>query len=181
MQVDNSVKNKYDSILKIATHAFTNALIPIVELPDDEYEVISCEIFSPGKDVKSMDILLKGKNGYVNIEFHKQPLSKSQLDRDFEYVVDCYMFYGETVEQRIVVVDNNQKSVEKMVNASGAGDSFFATIIFGNIKNLKEEESLELAMAAGILTVQSNETISPVLCLENLKKIIMEEKRDKND
>ncbi len=114
MQVDNSVKNKYDSILKIATHAFTNALIPIVELPDDEYEVISCEIFSPGKDVKSMDILLKGKNGYVNIEFHKQPLSKSQLDRDFEYVVDCYMFYGETVEQRIVVVDNNQKSVEKI-------------------------------------------------------------------
>ena len=107
MQVGNSVKNKYDSILKIATHAFTNALIPIVELPDDEYEVISCEIFSPGKDVKSMDILLKGKNGYVNIEFHKQPLSKSQLDRDFEYVVDCYMFYGETVEQRIVVVDNN--------------------------------------------------------------------------
>ena len=73
------------------------------------------------------------------------------------------------------------KPVEKMVNASGAGDSFFATIIFGNIKNLKEEESLELAMAAGILTVQSSETISPLLCLENLKKIIMEEKKDKND
>ena len=152
MQVDNSVKNKYDSILKIATHAFTNALIPIVELPDDEYEVISCEIFSPGKDVKSMDILLKGKNGYVNIEFHKQPLSKSQLDRDFEYVVDCYMFYGETVEQRIVVVDNNQKSVEKIditPKFSYYGNYFYVPDIDGcevlnNIKN-KLENNQELS------------------------------------
>lgn len=101
-------------MLKIATHAFTNALIPIMKLPEDEYGVISCEIFSPGKDVKSMDILLKGKNGRVNVEFHKQPLSKSHLDRDFEYVVQCYMFYGETIEQRIVVVDNDRKSVEKI-------------------------------------------------------------------
>ena len=70
------------------------------------------------------------------------------------------------------------KPVEKMVNASGAGDSFFATIIFGNIKNLKEEESLELAMAAGILTVKSSETISPDLSLENLEKIINEENKE---
>ena len=70
------------------------------------------------------------------------------------------------------------KPVEKMVNASGAGDSFFATIIFGNIKNLKEEKSLELAMAAGILTVKSSETISPDLSLENLEKIINEENKE---
>lgn len=112
--LNNSTRNNYDSILKIATHAFTNALIPIIKLPEDEYEVISCEIFSPGNDVKSMDILLKGKNGYVNIEFHKQPLSKSHLDRDFEYVVQYYLFYGETIEQKIVVVDNNRKSIEKI-------------------------------------------------------------------
>ena len=70
------------------------------------------------------------------------------------------------------------KPVEKMVNASGAGDSFFATVIFGNIKNLKEEKSLELAMAAGILTVKSSETISPDLSLENLEKIINEENKE---
>ena len=86
------------------------------------------------------------------------------------------LFFSEKIKIR-----KKFKPVEKMVNASGAGDSFFATIIFGNIKNLEEEESLELAMAAGILTVQSSETISPLLCLENLKKIIMEEKKDKND
>ena len=59
--INNSVKNKYDSIFKIATHAFTNALISIAEIPEDDYEIISCEIFKPGEDVKSMDILLRGK------------------------------------------------------------------------------------------------------------------------
>ena len=68
------------------------------------------------------------------------------------------------------------KPVVNMVNASGAGDSFFATIIFGDINKFSEEESLEFAMAAGILTVKSKETISPELSFENLKKIIIEEK-----
>ena len=67
------------------------------------------------------------------------------------------------------------KPIKSMVNASGAGDSFFATIIFGDINNLKENESLELAMAAGILTVKSKETISPELSIEILKKIVVEE------
>ena len=112
--IDNDIKNSYDSILKIATHYFVNALIPITDLPEDEYRIVSCEIFKPGKDVKSMDILLKGKKGCVNIEFHKQALSKSQLDRDFEYVVECYLFYDKTIDQRIVVLDNKRKSIEKL-------------------------------------------------------------------
>lgn len=68
----------------------------------------------PGHDMKIMDILLKGKNGYINIEFHKQPLSKAHLDRDFEYVVGCYFHYGETMDQRIVILDDSRKSVEKL-------------------------------------------------------------------
>ncbi len=68
----------------------------------------------PGHDMKIMDILLKGKNGYVNIEFHKQPLTKAHLDRDFEYVVGCYFHYGETMDQRIIILDDSRKSVEKL-------------------------------------------------------------------
>ena len=142
--INNSLKNKYDSILKIATHAFTNALIPIIDLPEDDYVVVSCEIFSPGKDAKSMDILLKGKNGYVNVEFHKQPLAKSHLDRDFEYVVECYMFYGETIEQKIVVVDNNRKSIDRIQitpNFSYYGNYFYVPDIDGHevLNNIKDK------------------------------------------
>jgi len=67
------------------------------------------------------------------------------------------------------------RQIENMVNASGAGDSFFATIIFGNINKLNEIESLELALAAGIITIKSKETISPELSIENLKNIVDEE------
>lgn len=112
--LDNSIKNQYDSLFKIATHSFTNALIQITELPDDEYEVVSCEMFSPGKDVKSMDILLKGQQGFVNIEFHKQPLSKAHLSRDFEYVIQYFFFYGEPIDQKIIVIDNDRKSVDRL-------------------------------------------------------------------
>lgn len=132
--LSNSVKNQYDTIFKVASHSFTNALIQITDLPCDEYELVSSEIFSPGKDVKLMDILLKGPNGYINIEFHKQPLSKPILDRDFEYVVNCYLFYGENIDQKIVVIDDDRKSVEKIEitpNLHYFGDYYYVSDIDG--------------------------------------------------
>ena len=73
------------------------------------------------------------------------------------------------------IIRKQFKTVENMVNASGAGDSFFAAIIYGNINNLNENESLELALAAGIITIKSKETISSELSIENLKNIVKEE------
>ena len=108
------MKNRYDSILKIATHSFINALISITDLPEDDYRIVSCEIFKPGNGVKSMDILLKGKEECVNVEFHKQALSKSHLNRDFEYVIQCYLFYDQVIDQKIIVMDTDRKSVEKI-------------------------------------------------------------------
>ena len=77
------------------------------------------------------------------------------------------------------IIRKQFKSVENMVNASGAGDSFFATIIYGNINNLNENESLEMALAAGIITIKSKGTISPELSIENLKNIVNEENSKK--
>ena len=148
--LDNSIKNRYDSIFKIATHSFTNALIQITELPDDEYEVVSCEIFAPGRNVKSMDILLKGKKGFVNIEFHKQPLSRAHLSRDFEYVIQYFFFYDEPIDQKIVVIDNDRKSIDRlqiMPDLEYKGKLFYVPNFDGkkvlnNIKNkIRNEET----------------------------------------
>ena len=100
--------------MKISSHCFTNALIQVLDLPEDEYTVVSCEIFSPGRDVKSMDILLKGKKGYINIEFHKRPLSKAMLDRNLEYIVNCYISYDAPLDQKILIIDDNRTSVKKI-------------------------------------------------------------------
>ncbi|MBR0371898.1 MAG: hypothetical protein IJH63_14490 [Methanobrevibacter sp.] len=132
--LDNNIKNRYDSLFKIATHAFVNGLIPLLDLPEDDYIIISNEIFNPGHDMKIMDILLKGKNGYINIEFHKQPLSKSHLNRDFEYVLQCYFHYGETMDQKIVILDNDRKSVDKLQilkNLEYKADCYFTPEIDG--------------------------------------------------
>ncbi len=132
--IDNKIKNHYDSLFKIATHAFVNGLIPLLDLPEDDYIIISNEIFKPGHDVKIMDILLKGKNGLINIEFHKQPLSKSHLNRDFEYVIQCYFQYGETINQKIVILDNDRKSVDKLQilkNLEYKADCYFTQEIDG--------------------------------------------------
>lgn len=80
-------------MFKISTHAFLNALIPLTNLPEDDYEIISSEIYFHGRDVQAMDILLNGNNSKVNIEFHKQPLQKRDLDRDFGYVSNYLRFY----------------------------------------------------------------------------------------
>ena len=90
-----------------------------------------------------MDILLKGKNGLINIEFHKQPLSKSHLNRDFEYVIQCYFHYGETIDQKIVILDNDRKSVNKLQilkNLEYKADCYFtpeidSATILNNIKD----------------------------------------------
>ena len=111
---DNKVTKPYDSLLKIAAYSFVKALAKGTDLENEDYEIVACDIFRPRSDVKSMDILLKTEKGYVNIEFHKQPLSKADLTRDFRYAIDAYFFYGEMIDQRIILVDNDRKSVDRL-------------------------------------------------------------------
>ena len=67
---------------------------------------------------------------------------------------------------------------ETMVNASGAGDSFFAGMICGHMRNLPLTETLDLALAAGILAVRSPSAVSEDLSLDGLKQIIEEARHE---
>lgn len=66
------------------------------------------------------------------------------------------------------------KPVNKMVNASGAGDALMAAIIYGTINDLKIEKIIDYGLAAGILSVNSKETISKKMSINELNKIIKE-------
>lgn len=57
---------------------------------------------------------MRGKNGLINIAFHNQPVSKDHLMRDLEYAVKYRFFYGEVIDQRIIVLDYNKKSIDKL-------------------------------------------------------------------
>ena len=75
------------------------------------------------------------------------------------------------------VIRRKMKPVETMVNASGAGDSFLAGVLSGILHGCEPEEALDYGLAAGRLAVQCQEAINPDLNLENLKKIIKENRQ----
>ena len=72
------------------------------------------------------------------------------------------------------VIEKAFRTETDIVNASGAGDSFFAGIIYGYMNDLSVEESLDYALAAGILAIRSDQPISADMNKQELQKIIKE-------
>ncbi len=67
------------------------------------------------------------------------------------------------------------KEVE-MVNASGAGDSFMAGIIYSFVNNFDIEKTLDYGLAAGVIAISTTETINPEMSLEKIEDIIRKER-----
>ncbi len=66
--------------------------------------------------------------------------------------------------------------VENLKNATGAGDAFMAGIIYGWLNDLPITESLEFASAAGMMAIQSQDTVNRELNVEHVRRIIKEYK-----
>jgi pseudouridine kinase len=66
------------------------------------------------------------------------------------------------------------RPVERMVNATGAGDAFMAGFTFGLVNGMTVEDQLDYALASGITAIQSMTTINPAmsdaLVRENIKR-----------
>ena len=61
-----------------------------------------------------------------------------------------------------------------MLNASGAGDSFFAAIVYAYVLNLSLDDTINSALAAGLISVMCKEAINKDLSKELIDKIIEE-------
>lgn len=70
------------------------------------------------------------------------------------------------------------KPVNKMVNASGAGDAAMAAIIYGEINNMNIEKTVDYALAAGIAAIKSEKTINDNMSINLLNKILKENKHE---
>ena len=60
----------------------------------------------------------------------------------------------------------------KMVNASGAGDSFAAAMLYATLQGFDAEKTLDYAMAAGIAAVSHERTINPNMSVSLLEDIL---------
>ena len=60
----------------------------------------------------------------------------------------------------------------KMVNASGAGDSFAAAMLYATLQGYDAEKTLDYGMAAGIAAVTHEQTINPNMSVPLLESIL---------
>ena len=60
----------------------------------------------------------------------------------------------------------------QMVNASGAGDSFAAAMLYATLQGYDAEKTLDYGMAAGIAAVTHERTINPNMSVPLLESIL---------
>ena len=64
-----------------------------------------------------------------------------------------------------------------MANANGAGDAFMAGLVYGYVKGLSPEDTLDFALGAGSLAVASELTINPEMSEANVRRLLWENGR----
>ena len=65
-----------------------------------------------------------------------------------------------------LVLRRKLRPVKQMVNASGAGDSFAAAMLYATLNGWNVEKTLDFAMAAGIAALSHERTINPNMSAE---------------
>jgi len=73
-------------------------------------------------------------------------------------------------------IERKLKPIEKMVNATGAGDAFMAAVIYSYINDFTLEETIDYALAAGVAAVSHEKTINPNMSVSLIENIIKERK-----
>ena len=71
-----------------------------------------------------------------------------------------------------LVLRRKLRPVKQMVNASGAGDSFAAAMLYATLNGWNVEKTLDFAMAAGVAALSHERTINPNMSVSLLEDIL---------
>lgn len=66
------------------------------------------------------------------------------------------------------------RPVSEMRNATGAGDAFLAGLVYGFVQGYEATRAVDCALAAGLLAVESDDTINPDMSADALRLAICE-------
>ena len=73
-----------------------------------------------------------------------------------------------------VVLRRKLRPLEKMRNATGAGDAFMAAVIFSTLHGFTIEQTLDYGLAAGIAAISHEKTINPDMSVSLVESILKE-------
>ena len=72
------------------------------------------------------------------------------------------------------IIERRLRPVEKMVNATGAGDAFTAAVIYSDLNGFSAEQTVDYGLAAGIAAISHEKTINPNMSVSLLESILKE-------
>jgi len=72
------------------------------------------------------------------------------------------------------VLERKLRPVEKMVNATGAGDAFTAAVIYSELSGLSVDKTVDYGLAAGIAAISHEKTINPDMSVSLVESILKE-------
>ena len=114
-------------------------------------------------------------------------LADHEVNNEFDMIMACRILVEKGVRRVFVsrgekgcmyydcegnLLFKHLKPVEDMVNASGAGDSFMAGVIYSYVNRFDIEKTISYALACGIAAINSEMTINPDLGVDMIEKII---------
>ena len=70
------------------------------------------------------------------------------------------------------------RHIPEMENATGAGDAFMSGLVHARVENMSVEDALDYALAAGIVAIKSDITISPEMSDAFVRQTLQEYKFD---
>lgn len=73
-----------------------------------------------------------------------------------------------------VILSRKLRPLEQMVNATGAGDSFMAGVIYSTLSGFDIQRTLDYGLAAGTAAICHEKTINPNICVSYIESIIKE-------
>jgi pseudouridine kinase len=88
---------------------------------------------------------------------------------------DHGVFYSTDRTRAVMAPHHNMPEI---ANTSGAGDAFLAGIALAWLQQRSIRRSVDVAMAAASITIQSHKTCSPILSIAEIEKMIGRESAD---
>lgn len=145
-------KQEFDSLLKLSSRAFGNALMHITGEKPGIIKVLHQDVLSSRLKRGIMDLPIQTPHGYcVEFEFHSGPLSPKTVIRNYQYAIDLRIETDTPVKPHIVSLDPQRNPIPKVEIFPGVFTNPDVTFlididgkkVLNNIKN-KLDKQIEL-------------------------------------
>lgn len=145
-------KQEFDSLLKLSSRAFGNALMHITGEKHGILKVLHQDVLSSRLKRGIMDLPIQTPHGYcIEYEFHSGPVSPKTVIRNYQYAIDLRAEVDNPVKPYIVSLDPQKNPIPKVEIFPGVFTSPDVTYlididgekVLNNIKN-KLNKQIEL-------------------------------------